>query len=116
MLGLLIEGGRHGIQISHRKHQEGKKSFLSLWKHRCLSGFLNPLSTRSIIEFCVMSVLISSCKNWILSENCLDQLELIPWGARKMGSKMAKALSNTAAISALEVESIRCWLVVRKLG
>ena len=38
-------------------------------------GDLGPLSSRSFVEVCVMSILLYGCENWIVSEKLLRQLE-----------------------------------------
>ena len=38
-------------------------------------GDLSPLSTKSIIETCVLPILLFGCENWIVSETNLDRLE-----------------------------------------
>ena len=48
-----------------------RKARKSLWKFGCISRRLEPpiaISTRSIIETCVMPVLLFGCENWILSK------------------------------------------------
>ena len=38
-------------------------------------GKLNPLSSKTIIEACVLPVCLSGCTNWILTDNLLELLE-----------------------------------------
>ena len=40
-------------------------------------GDLSLLSTRSVIETCVVQVLLYGCENWILSDVLIDQLNCL---------------------------------------
>ena len=96
--------------------KKARRAFFHYGSIGAFQGCLNPLSTRSIIELCVMPVLLYGCENWILSKHCLDQLESFLGELAKRALRWPKHFSNTAAISVLEIESMRCRLVVRKLS
>lgn len=96
--------------------KKARRAFFHYGSIGAFQGCLNPLSTRSIIELCVMPVLLFGCENWILSKHSLDQLESFLGELAKRALRWPRHFSNTAAVSALEMESMRCRLVVRKLG
>ena len=52
-----------------------KKARKSFYLYGGIGVFLDfgPLSSRSVVEVCVMSILL--CENWIVSEKLLSQLE-----------------------------------------
>ena len=54
---------------------KARRSFFLHGSIGAFQGDLNPLSTRSIIETCVLPVLLSGCENWILSSKCHVELE-----------------------------------------
>ena len=55
---------------------KARRSFFLLYGSiGAFQGDLNLLSNKSIINTCVMPVLLSGCENWILSGDCLDFLE-----------------------------------------
>ena len=89
---------------------------ISLCYDSNFQGDLSPLSTRSIIESCVMSVLLYGCENGIVSESCLKQLESFLGELAKRALKWPKHFPNTAAVTGLEIGTIRSRLVVRELG
>ena len=79
-------------------------------------GDLNPLLSKSISESCVIPILLFGCENWILSETCLHTLEAFLGELAKRALKWPQHFSNTSAILALEMETIRSRLICRKLS
>ena len=53
---------------------------------------------------------------WIVTERILQQLEACLGELAKRALRWPKHHSNTAAVTALEMESVRSQLLVRKLG
>ena len=51
---------------------KARRSFFLYGSIGAFQGDLNPLSNKSIINTCVMPVLLSGCENWVLSGDCLD--------------------------------------------
>ena len=89
-------------------------SYGSMW---AFQGDLNPPpSSKSIIESCVMPVLLFGCENWILSETCLHTLEAFLGELAKRALKWPMNFTITSAILALEMETMRSRLVCRKLS
>ena len=78
-------------------------------------GGLNPLSSKSIIDSCVVPVLLFSCENWLcpihVCTHWRNSLELA-----KRALKWLIHFSNTSAILALEMETMRSRLASRKLS
>ncbi len=63
-----------------------------------------------------MPVLHYGSENWILTENLLDRLEAFQAKLVKRALKCPKYLSNTAAVTVLDVPSMRCRILERKLA
>jgi hypothetical protein len=61
VLGALVEGRSASNLFGGLEYQESKVSLFPLY----LSG--RPLSSRSILDVCVMPVLMYGCKNWLLT-------------------------------------------------
>ena len=78
-------------------------------------GDLNPPSTRSIIETCAVSVLLSVCENWILSIKCQKDLESFIGELAKRALKWPKHFSNMAAVVTLDLHSAKSYLLQSKL-
>ena len=78
-----------------------------------VQGDLSPLSTRSIIETCVMPILLFGSENWIVSGGIREQLESFLGELAKRALKWPRHFSNTAALTVLDLESV---IVAWKLG
>jgi len=70
----------------------------------------------SVLETCVMPVLLYGCENWILMDGLMEKLEKFQAELAKRILKWSKHFSNTAAITALELATMRCRVLERKLG
>ena len=73
---------------------------------------LSPLSTRSIIETCVMPILLFGSENWIVSGGILKQLESFLGELAKRALKWPRHFSNMAAMTVLDLESVTFRIVV----
>ena len=70
-------------------------------------GDINPLSTKSVIDTCVMPVLLYACENWVLTDALLRKLACFLGWAAKRALKWPVQYSNTAALVCLGMESIK---------
>ena len=110
--------GRH-LTVNKSVEENIKKARRSFFHYGALGAFqgdLNPLSTVSVLETCVMPVLLYGSENWILTERCLDQLDSFLGEMAKRALKWPKHFSNTAALMALGMETARSKILIRKLG
>ena len=57
--------------------QNARRPFLHFGSIGTFPGDLSHLSTRLVVETCVVPVLIYGCENWILTERILEHLELV---------------------------------------
>lgn len=89
--------------------QKVRRSFIHF---EGFQGDLNPLSTRLVVETCVIPVLYC-CENWSVTARILQQLEAC---LRELVKRWPKLHPNAAAVTALKMESVRFRLLVRKLG
>ena len=96
--------------------RRARKSFFHYGSLGAFQGDLSPLSTRSIIETCVMPILLFGSENWIVSGGILEQLESFLGELAKRALKWPRHFSNTAAMTVLDLESVTSRIVVRKLG
>ena len=79
-------------------------------------GDLSPLSSRSVLEVCVMPVLLNGCENWILTQALLERIESFQGELAKRNMKWPRHHSSSAAIVAVGVQSMRSKILERKLG
>lgn len=82
--------------------KKARRAFFSYGSIGAFQGDLNPLSTKSIIDSCVMPILLFGSENWILTESLLNKLEAFLGELAKRALKWPQHLSNTAAILALD--------------
>ena len=81
-----------GIESTDRKSIEerickARGAFLSQGKIGAFHGLLNPLSSRSIVESCVMPVLMYGTETWFL--NAIEA-RVLPSRDKQEGTKTAK--------------------------
>ena len=96
--------------------RRARKFFFYYGSLGAFQGDLSPLSTRFIIETCVMPILLFGSENWIVSGGILEQLESFLGELAKRALKWPRHFSNTAAMTVLDLESVTSRIVVRKLG
>ena len=73
------------------------------------------MCTVSVINTCVMPILLYGCENWILTEMSVQKLEsFLGWMAKK-ALKWPLHFSNTAALVVLGLETMKSRILIRKL-
>ena len=82
-----------------------KKARSAMCHGENFQGDLNPVSTKSIIDTCVMSILLFGSENWILIESLLHKLEAFLGEIAKRALKWPQHLSNTCEYGSNEVEN-----------
>ena len=95
--------------------KKARKAFFGYGSIGAFQDDLNPLSSKSIINTCVMPVLLFSSENWILTEALLHKLEAFLGELAKKALKWPRHLSNTAAILALDLETMKSRILCQKL-
>ena len=78
-------------------------------------GKLNPLSSRSIIELCVLPCLLYGAESWILHNTLLDKLESFQAELAKRILHLHRHAANNIARMALQWPSIRARILIIKL-
>ena len=74
---------------------------------------VSPLSSRAVLQSCIMPVLLFGCENWILTETLWQKLEAFQG---ELVLKWPRHHSNTTAATVLEVPKMTYRILVRKLG
>ena len=104
---LLMEERSPGNKVSIRKHLKARRVFFHYGSIGVFQGDISPLSSRSVMECCVMPILMYGSEKWILTEVLIDKLEAFQGELVKRVLKWPKHHSNTAAITALEMPTMR---------
>ena len=89
-----------------------RSAFFSYGELGAFHGLLNPLSSRSLIECCIIPVLMYGSESWILNSTLLVKLELFQVELDKRILKLPKYTSNTIPLLALNVlpDFVASWL------
>ena len=95
---------------------KARRAFFLYGSIGAFQGDISPLSSRSVLESCVMPILLFGSENWVVTEGLIEKLEAFQGELAKRILKWPKHHSNTAAITALEVPTMRSRLLVTKLG
>lgn len=109
-LGCWWKGDLSASRSVEENIQKARHAFFHFGSIGVFQGNISPLSSREVIESCVMPVLLYGSKNWILSEAPMKKLEAFQGELVKRVLKWPKHLSNTAAIATLDVTTMKCSL------
>ena len=115
-LGYWWKGDLSASRSIEENVQRARRAFFHFGSIGVFQGDISPLSSREVIESCVMPVLLYGSENWILSEALLERLESFQGELAKRVLKWPKHHSNTAAIAVLDIPTMKCRILVRKLG
>ena len=96
--------------------KKARRAFFCYGSMGAFQGDLNPLSTKAVIDTCVMPILLFGSENWIISDSLLYKLERFLGELSKRALKWPKHLSNTCAVVTLDMETIRCRILCQKLN
>ena len=80
------------------------------------SGELNPLSTSSIFETCVVPKLLYGCEIWLLDTSCLKKLEQFQHEIGRRILRLSKFHSGDAVRIGLQWPSVASRILLRKLS
>ena len=107
-------------------HSASRSVEENIWKARCaffhfssigvFQGDISPLSSKEVIEACVMPVLLYGSDNWVLTDVLTERLDAFQAELVKRVLKWPKHHSNTATIVVLDVPAMKCRVLMRKLG
>ena len=96
--------------------KKARRVFFAFGAIGTFHGQLNPISARSIYQVCVLPVLLFGCKNWILSDTTLHQLESFQGEIGQCILKLSKHHSTLSTHLALRWPSVTARIFISKLG
>ena len=109
-----------GELMANRAVEEGikkaRRSFFHFGSIGVFQGDLSPLSSRTVVESCVLPVLLYGSENWVLTEQLISRLEAFQGEVAKRILKLPKWSSNTAANVVMSWPPVRARILVQKLG
>jgi exonuclease III len=95
---------------------KARKAFFAFGKIGAFQGSLNPLSSSSIYETCVISVLLYGCETWVLDYSSLRLLNKFQNDIGRHILKLPRNFSGSAVKLILEWPSIPVRILLRKLN
>jgi len=105
MPGLLVGGDLLATRVVEENIKKAQRVFFHYGSIGVFQGDLSPVSC-SVLETCVMPVLLYGSENWILMDGLMEKKFQVELPKRIL--KWPKHFSNTAAITALELATMRC--------
>ena len=95
---------------------KARKAFFALSSLGAFQGDLNPLSSSSIFEICVIPTLLYGCETWILDSGCLKALESFQCEIGRRILRLPKFYSNNAIRIGLHWPTVSTRILLRKLS
>ena len=115
-LGYWWKGDLSSSRSVEENIKKARRAFFHFGSIGAFQGDISPLSSREVIETCVMPVHLYGSENWILTETLLQSLKSFQGELARRVLKCSKHHSNTPAVTALDVPTMKCRILVRKLG
>ena len=114
-LGYVWRGNLSAVQMVEYNCSKARRAFFVYGGIGGFQGDLSPLSGRSIIDTCVLPVLLYGCEQWRLTETSLGQLDSLVGELCKRVLRLPKWFCNTPARIVMGMPSMRAHCLVRKL-
>ena len=95
---------------------KSRSAFFSHGELGAFHGLLNPLSSRSLIECCIIPVLMYGSESWVLNSTLLSKLESFQAELGKRILKLPNYTSNTIPLLALDWPSMCSRILCSKLA
>ena len=95
---------------------KARKAFFSFGSIGVFHRNLNPLSSNSVIETCVMSVLLFGYESWYLTYTTLDDLERFQCNIGRRILQLSCFHSNISIRIGLDWPSVRARVFIQKLN
>ena len=97
--------------------KKARQAFFHYGSIGAFQGDPSPLSSRSILDACVMPILLYGCENWLMTHALMEKVESFQAELAKRVLKWPKHHSNTAAMVVVGMQTVRSTIILeRKLG
>ena len=94
---------------------KARKAFFAYGSEGAFQGAISPLSCRSLVETCVLPILLYGCENWSLCDSSLKALNSFLGELCKRILRLPKWYSNTATMIVMDLPSAEACCLIRKL-
>ena len=95
---------------------KARKSFFAYGSMGLFQGDLSPLSGRSMVDTCILPILMYGAENWCLSQNSIQVLDSFLGELSKRLLKLPQWYSNTPACIAAGQRSARALCLTKELN
>ena len=95
---------------------KARRAFFALGRLGAFQGDLNPLSSCSIFETCIIPTLLYGCETWLLDANTLSALESFQHEIGCRILRVPKFYSKTSVRIALHWPTVATCILIRKLN
>ena len=96
--------------------QKARAAFFSNGQLGAFHGLLNPLSSCSIVESCILPVLLYGSENWVLNRSLIEALESFQAELGRRVLKLPKFSSNTVPLLILNWPTMCARVLCNKLS
>ena len=96
--------------------RKARAAFFANGQLGAFHGLLNPLSSRSIIESCIIPVLLYGSENWVLNHSLLEALNSFQVELGRRALKLPKFTSNLIPLLVLNWPTMCARLLCNKLS
>ena len=95
--------------------KNARKCFFAMGSKGVFHGIANPLTSKTIIDTCVMPTCLSGCENWILNEPLLESLEAFQGFVGCRALELSKYHCHSIPLITLGLPSMRARILRAKL-
>ena len=115
-LGVLWDNSTSSKACVNERIQKARAAFFANGQLGAFQGLLNPLSSRSIIESCIIPILLYGSENWVLNYSLLEALESFQAEPGRRVLKLPKFTSNTIPLLVLNWPTVCSRVLCNKLS
>ena len=115
-LGVWWQSNLSASKSVNENVKKARKAFFALGSLGAFQGDLNPLSTCSIFETCVLPILLYGCETWLLDSSCLAVLESFQCETGRRILRLPKHHSGNAVRIGLHWPSMSTRIFLRKVA
>ena len=115
-LGVWWQYNLSASRAVHENVSKARKAFFALGNIGAFHGSLNPLSSRSIFETCIVPILLYGCETWLLDSSTIKVLESFQCEIGRRILRLPKHHSKTVVRLGLQWPSVSTCILIRKLS
>ena len=103
------------VSIEHNI-SNARRCFFTMGSKGVFQGIANPLSSKAILDSCVMPTCLSGCENWLLNDVLLSTLEAFQGFVGCRSLHLSRFRSHLIPRIVLDLPSMRARILSAKLG